>query len=254
MKRTILYHRAHRRLPGAVAAFVLQFLVAAVPISGIAVFFYPEITQSICNLAAYVLQPYFPDDISILSTEYIDVIGKIAYLEIPTTYPTFLTIVVNVVASVLLLVVLSRIKRLKPVVLGAMLILSIHFVAALFFVFWPQNFPYSLGEYSRLYMVQQVSIWIFVPLFMGFALLPLPSSLLQKGGMMVFTSGYAILFGTVRYIVFLYFMAKASVLYMAIIYFTLGPLIDFVYMVSVYSMHAARLANKLKGDYAVWKW
>jgi len=38
---------------------------------------------------------------------------------------------------------------------------------------------------------------------------------------------------------------------MAKLFFMLGPLVDFVYIVSIYSIYAARLAIKIKGNFHV---
>jgi len=89
---------------------------------------------------------------------------------------------------------------------------------------------------------------------MGLAVLPLPSSLVSKCVTLGITFCYSLVFGTLRYAVFLFVLTKASLLYMAVLFFVLGPLVDFVYIVGIYGVHVTRLAKKMRGDYASWKW
>jgi hypothetical protein len=41
---------------------------------------------------------------------------------------------------------------------------------------------------------------------------------------------------------------------MALLYFAFGPLIDFVYIVGIFSIYSNRLAEKLQGSIKAWKW
>lgn len=257
-KRIILYHRSYRKLPGSLTLFFLQFLLFVAPFTVATVLYYPEMTSFICNVADVILSPYFiPDTVKIDGVEFIDIIGNIAvvsFLNLPGQMPSFYYSLVNAIVCAVLILFLPLVNRAKPLMIFLTILAAMHLVSALFFIFVPYLFPYTASDYSKLYMLQQVSIWIFVPIIMGIAIMPLPSSPVAKILTMIITFINMLLFGTVRYIVFLYILSKISLIYMAILFFALGPLIDFSYIVGIYSLHATDLAKKIKGDFKIWKW
>ena len=257
-KSIILFHRSYRKLPGSFLGFLLQFILFTLPFSIITFFYYPQFTTFICQIAEYVLEPYFtPDTVRIIGVEYIDFIGNISsisFLDLPGMVPAFTFSLMNALVCLVVLIILPRIDKAKPLIIFLIIVASIHMVSSLFFLFFPTSFPYVASDYSRLYMLQHVSIWFFVPIIMGLAIMPLPSSIPIKIFTMIITYINALVFGTIRYVVFLFILAKVSMIYMAILFFVLGPLIDFVYIVGIYSLHVNRLANKIKGDFNLWKW
>lgn len=257
-KRVILYHRSYRRLPGSLTKFFIQFLLFVVPFTVVTVMYYPEMTTFICRVADVILSPYFiPNTVRIDGVQFIDIIGNIAvvsFLNLPGMMPSLYYSTVNAAVCAVLVVGLPLVNRAKPLMIFLTILAAMHLVSSLFFMFIPHLFPYTASDYSKLYMLQQVSIWFFVPIIMGVAIMPLPSSAIAKLYTMVITFVNMLLFGTVRYIVFLYVLSKVSLIYMAILFFALGPLIDFAYIVGIYSLHATDLAKKIKGDFKIWKW
>jgi hypothetical protein len=99
----------------------------------------------------------------------------------------------------------------------------------------PSAFPYSMLKFSELYITTEVGMWFFVPVIMGVALLPIPAGIGSKWLIMVVTILYSIVFGIVRYVVFLFVIVKFSYIFMPVLYFCFGPLVDFVYIVGIYS-------------------
>jgi len=252
-KTIIMYHRSYRKLAGSLASFWLQFLFCVVPLCAITAFFYPQITAAISKGAKTALAPFFAaETLQVMETPH--VLGNYSFLQLPTDFPTALFALNNAVVCILLILVLSQINVARPVMFCINLTALVHLTASLFFYFWPDHFPYETGYYSQLYMVQEISIWFFMPIIIGLATLPLPASFPAKVITMVLTYIYSVLFGMLRYIVFLFLLSKFSLLYMPMFFFVFGPLVDFVYIVAIYSAFVARLANKVKGDYALWKW
>lgn len=97
-------------------------------------------------------------------------------------------------------------------------------------------------------------MWLFIPFILGLAVLLLPAPFFSKLTLIFFTIIYSIVFGTLRYIIFLFIVSKFSVIYMALLFFAFGPLIDFIYIVGIYSFYSNRLAKTLKNNETVWKW
>lgn len=254
-KRLINYHRSYRKLPGTFKSFFFQFIFFSVPLVVITAYYYPQITFYLCSIVKYILEPfYYPDTIKIWEKEYITQIGALYYLSVPGSYPSALLSLLSTIISGVALIVLPKIQRWKPLIIFLIIILTVHFISSLFFLFLPGKFPYNVADYSQLYMIQEISIWFFVPVLMGMAILPLPAGIVSKAVVLLFTYIYSFVFGTIRYAVFLYVLSKISMIYMGVLFFALGPLVDFIYIVGIYSFYLNRLANKLAGDYVIWKW
>lgn len=255
-KKTImLYHRSYRTIDGSVWIVLLQILFFALPISLGSVFFYPEITNALCQLAQDILSPHFsPGSIYVAEAQFISFLDDFSYLHLPSTYPTFTFSLLNAIVCVLLLIILPRIETGKPFLIFFQMVSFIHLTSSLFFMFAAEKFPYDTTEYSRLYILQQISIGFFVPLIMGMAVMPLPSPLILRCLVVWSTYFYSLLFNSLRYIVFLYLLDVSSLLFMAVLYFIMGPLVDFVYITGIYSLFLSGVAKDLRGDSGAWRW
>jgi hypothetical protein len=252
-KSIILYHRSYRKVSGTPGMFSLQFFLLALPLSLLVVFYFPEITRAVSHIARTVLAPFFPLDVlALVQVPYMN--KTVSFIDLPSVHPTRGFSAANAAVSLILLAVLPRIKHAKHVFIFLIVVAFINAVSSLFFTFFPYRFPYEAVDYSELYIKQQIGIWFFVPIIMGLAILPLPSTVTSKVVTLGASFCYSLLFGMLRYAVFLYILTKATLLSMAVLFFVLGPLVDFVYIVGIYSIHIARLANKMKGNFASWKW
>ncbi|WP_371381303.1 hypothetical protein [Sporomusa aerivorans] len=254
-KSVILYHRSYRKLPGSVQLFLLQFVCMAVPLAALTAYNYPKLTHAICLLAETILSPFYAHDtVMITQGPFLAAVGYLNFLNVPGKYPTFGFSIVNFAISLVLLLFLVYFCKPRPLNICLIPIVTVHMLASCFFAVSPNLFPYDTADYSYLYMVQQISILLFVPFIMGVALLPLPSGTMTKFLTMIATYLYSLTFGTVRYVAILYFLSKASLLYMALLFFAFGPLLDFAYIVGIYSIHVTWLAKKIKGDFSLWRW
>ena len=59
-----------------------------------------------------------------------------------------------------------------------------------------------------------------------------------------------------RYTLFLYLLSRYSMLYMTVMYFTFGPMFDFLYLVMLYGLFINRMVNlydSAKGK-EEWEW
>ena len=170
------------------------------------------------------------------------------------TYPSPLSCLINSIVSLCVVVLLPMVRKGKNTAVFIVFLAAINFVSALFFTFWPSAFPYTGTDFSELYVKAEMSLWLFVPVILGVALLPLPSRVVPKILVIVGTLIYSVIFGTLRYAAFLLVIAKLSFIYAALLFFAFGPLFDFVYIVSIYCFYTARLSHRLKRDEAIWKW
>jgi len=254
MSKTIIYyHRAYRKITSSGRVFTLEFLAITLPLVLLILLLYPLITERICLLAKDILSSYYPSGaIKLIKQAYL--LGDITIIDSPETFPSFLTSFINLIVSLGLIIILPRVRKNKNIAIYLLYLAVINLVSSLFFILFSTHFPYPAVRFSDLYIKTEISMWLFIPVILGMAFLPLPSSIFPKLGLIIFTLIYSVIFGALRYIIFLFIIYKFSVIYMALLYFAFGPFIDFVYIVGIYCFYNTKLAHNLKGKESVWKW
>lgn len=253
LKSLIYYHRAYRKIPDAGRYILLKYLILIAPFLVAVLLVYPDLTLIMSKFAKYTLMSSSSDSIEILNKPYM--LRNIYLLVPPTKYPSPLFTYIIFLFSLSGIVLTTRkIKIAKPIALWIAFLSSINLLSSIFFILAPTLFPYNAGEFSDLYIKTQINIWLFIPVIMGMTLLPLPSGYLPKFLVISATLLYSIIFGVVRYGVFLYTIAKFSLLFMPVLFFNFGPLMDFFYIVSGYSLYVSILSKKTGRDIKVWNW
>lgn len=254
-KSIIYYHRAYRKLPSKgvfyhIAEISLLFFFFA------AVIFYafPSITEWTSNLSKYILSFVMPPNTLVitgkafLSRDFyiISRIGK---------FPGMLFLFLNTVITVLIAFLFTRIKAVpKSISIWIVYICILNLLSSLFFLYAPDRFPYDIEIFSELYMKTQVTIWFFISLVIPLALAPFPTNALMKSVIITLMLLYSIVFGCLRYIVFFYILSRYSYVFMPVLFFALGPLVDFIYIIGLYSFFISFIAFKMKGNLTKWQW
>ena len=251
-KSLIFYHRAHITFSNTkchFCAFGFVFII----LSLVVFFLFEDITLQMNLFAKNVLSHYFTaGNIEISGRPFL--YQTVYILDMPGKYPSPVFSFVLFMLSLAVIFFINKTRLIKPIVIWGIYVSIINFIAAAFFILWPDMFPYGVKAFSELYIKAQVVIWLFVPMLMGAALSSLPSNVFSKIGIAFSALLYSLVFGIVRYVVFLYALAKFSFVFMPIMFFIFGPLMDFVYMVTIYSLHVSCFANKIGKDLRIWKW
>jgi hypothetical protein len=176
-------------------------------------------------------------------------------LESVFVFPDTRMALLNFLTGVLVIGIVPHIRRLwKPLRIYLVYLALLNSASAAFFLLWPERFPYNVAEFSQLYMGTQLGIWFMIPLVMGLVLLPVPSSVGEKMLVIMATGLWAVAFGILRYASFLYIFDTGSVIYMAAMFFALGPFLDFVYMVALYSIYLNLVALRVQDAGRMWRW
>jgi hypothetical protein len=252
-KTIIYYHRAYRKITRSGRLFFFEMIAICLPLSIIVLFGYPLITGPMSHIARAVLAPHYPPGIvSVVEKAFLW--DNISIVSLPGPYPSSLMVTVNFIISLTMFAFLPKIKKGRNIAIYFFFLAGINLVSSIFFTFSPIGFPYSATDFSEFYVKSEISMWLFIPYVLGMAFLPLPSSSYPKLILIILTLVYSIIFGTLRYIVFLFIVSKFSLIFMALLFFAFGPLIDFVYIVGIYSFYNSRLAMRLKGNDSIWKW
>jgi hypothetical protein len=251
-KSLIYYHRAYRKITGSGRSFLIEMILISVPLFLLILFGYPLITKAMSNIAQGMLSPYYSEVIRVLSKPFL--LGETSYIGINGLLPSTPESIVNIIISLFLVILLPRAKRNKNIAIYFVFLAAINLVSSIYFALVPHKFPYTLTDFSELYIKSEIGMWLFIPFILGMAFIPLPAPFFPKVMLIAFTILYSFIFGTFRYIVFLFILSKCSMIYMAVMFFAFGPLIDFVYIVGIYSYYNSKLAHSLKSNESVWKW
>ncbi|MBI5042517.1 MAG: hypothetical protein HZC10_01505 [Nitrospirae bacterium] len=212
----------------------------------------PHVTLFMNDFAKDILSSYLSaNDINILEKTFVN---TVYIIDMPGKYPSMIFSVCLLIASLLLIFLISKTKLPPPIVIWVIYLALINLVSSVVFILMPAMFPYIIENFSELYIKTEVVIWLFIPLLMGIAFSSLPSNIFTKTAVVVLTIIYSMVLGIIRYVAFLYILAKFSYIFMAFLFFAFGPLMDFIYIVGLYSLYVSNYASKIGKDLRIWKW
>lgn len=257
-KRIIYYARTYRRIRASRLKCVLYMVFLILPLLLFLWLGMAELTGWISRMCVKLLRQYAPGCSFWIRVRGVPLFGKISFVGGETVYPSVRLSLANAVIALLIVGICVKLPwKGRPAAIYVVLNAGIHLVNSLWFFFGGAYFPYSLTTYSELYMLQEIGIWLTFLLMSGLVTGIVGErgffwKFLTVAGTMVYSVG----FGVVRYVVFLYLLQKYSILYMALFYFLLGPMFDFMYLVMFYGFFVNRMihvyeSGKGKG---AWQW
>ena len=253
MKNTIRYARTYRYLMLNKIRTVLLLLCFVLPTSAFWFFFSQEITRTIASVSGEILSTGLGRGSFVVTTTDFS-LGNISYLAAEGIMPDILFSLGNFLLTMGILFCLTFFFKTRPLSIFVYIALLVQLCSCLFFIFFPEFFPYSLSEYSDLYMKQQIGIFICMTFVMGCVTSFLPIAPWKVILAVISCGAYSFVFAIARYTTFLFLLKEFSVLYMACMFFTFGPLIDFLYLVSIYSLVADHTSGTLAKNMEVWQW
>lgn len=237
-------------------------LGCVIPCIVIFLYFYTEISYLLADWVRNTLLRTFPEKtLGIVYGEFLPFFGGIYYVYLPGTLPSFQEATINLAVTLILLLIClfasGKSKAGTPLTIYFAIILLIHLIASIFFMFAKDFYPYTATQYSELYIKQQVSIWLSFLVLTGLITGVLgygsiPARLVAFWGTML----YSFIFGCIRYLASLYIISIGSSLYMATLFFSLGPLFDFLYLVCFYGIYINSQIKRLdqKEGRLQWHW
>lgn len=242
-KTQIFYSRPYRHLAPDSKVRLFFLLACVLPCTILFLYFYSRISYLLAGWVNGVLTAAIPESsLAIAYTEFLPIFGGIYYVQAPGSLPSLHELTINLGATLLLLFICLFPSRKKkggtPLSIYFTIILLIHLIAVIFFLFAKDFYPYSAVQYSELYIKQQVSIWLSFLVVSGLIVGILGyGSITGRLVAYIGTMAYSFLFGCVRCLVSMFIISKVSMLYMATLFFSLGPLFDFLYLVCFYSIY-----------------
>jgi|LGVF01.2.fsa_nt_gb hypothetical protein len=257
LKRKIHFSHTYRHLKVDVVTQTLYLVLFVLPCFILFLFFYTWITKwssiLIRNLLLVVIPP---EQLWISFSEFLPYFGGVYFVCLPTAIPSVYFILVNLVVALILLWICCSGNRLgHPLSIFFTIAIMILIIACVFFLFASTYFPYTASIYSELYVKQQVGIWLSFIIIIGIV-----TGFLGIGGVVrriitfVVTMLYSFVFGIIRYLVFMYIVSNVSSLYMASLFFSLGPFFDFLYLVYFYGIYVDKMINVYDSEKGRWMW
>jgi len=246
-KHVIYPHRSYR-ITSTNGDILKHAIILLFPLDLVLISF-SSLTHYMNILVSFVLNI---KNTKIIEAKYI--FCNIYLLDLAGKYPDTMQAVYIFIAALAAIILLLFSKIAIPIVSYLVYVILIILISAVYFIFIPYAFPYNITTFSELYIKLQVSWWMIIPLVMLISLLPLPSSGRVKLFISLETLLYSIIFGMVRYVVFIYILKEYSYVFMAVLFFAFGPLVDFIYVIGIYSMHLSKIAQKNKTGISEWRW
>jgi hypothetical protein len=133
--------------------------------------------------------------------------------------------------------------------------LAVVAASALYLLFFG-HLGYEGEAFSILYVRTNALVWLLAPMVMGTLSLTLPFTSIERLGFVSLCVACLFALSSMRYAVFIWVLSEFGALFMPALYLFLGPLLDFVYLMSVFSLFLAPLGRRLDraGSRAVWTW
>lgn len=248
-KKKIYYSRTYRRLPKFGVKEVIIVATMIIPALLLFFIFLSRLTMFMSWAAVKLMSVEFKGILAQIVRMELPLFGEVYIVEIPTVYPDKLHIFINLLVMIASLLFMGSGKRKgKPIFIFLMIIMVIHTINCIFLLFAGNYFPYTAYQYSDLYVKQQIGIWFAFIILAGMVI----GCLGRKGtafkylafwGIMI----YSVIFGVIRYLLFLFILQKFSILYMALMFFVFGPFFDFLYFVGIYALFIEKM-EKLYGS------
>lgn len=257
-KKRIYYARTYRRIDMDWIKSIIYACLIIIPCFLLIALNIDTITGALTDITVDVLSKVIePQYIRIHTSEY-SIMGEMYYVSLLTTHPTKMMSWCNLCVCLFVMLLLRLLKRSgNPIAIFANFSIFVHIISCLFFILIPMWFPYTIGDYSDIYLKQQIGIWLTFVVLAGMMVAFFGNrGYIFKTLIFLCIILYSVLFGSVRYILYLFLLHKFSVLYMALLFFVVGPMFDFSYFVAIYAL----FVNKNIKDYSygekkgIWKW
>lgn len=257
-KKKIYYSRTYRHLRMNVPGTALYLCVIVLPVLILFVLNLNNITHLMAKCAVNILGEIYPGIPLYIREDTFSILGTIECVDLPTVYPQIGFSILNFLVVLLLVIFCCTGNRNgRPISIFLTIMLVIHIINCIYFIFAANYFPYTAFQYSNLYVKQQIGIWLTFIVMVGLVTALWGTSVLLYKVLAFFSILlYSFLFGFIRYILFLYIIQEFSIIYMALMFFVLGPFFDFLYLVGIYGFFMNKVikvyeSSKGKGE---WTW
>ncbi|MCI4458146.1 MAG: hypothetical protein JHC21_00805 [Thermocrinis sp.] len=233
-KPVIGYARFGRVLKFNKYLFLFQLVFLVVVFEFLVIFFLDDYFRILSDITKRVLEGSYAGSYKFLG---FNLEFSISQGRLPTLQEAF---VYFLISSLSLLLLTSKFNPLPKYISTSFIYVAfIYFVSSFYFMFFLNRFPYTEKDFAMLYILQQTAIFLFIPILLALSLSIFAFSWLNpllNAITIALILIYSSVFGGLRYIVFAYILKNFSYIHMPAMFFLLGPLLDFIYIVFFYSL------------------
>lgn len=255
-KSRIYYSRTYRHLKVNYWRIGLFFIFFVIPAVVLFLLSYSDISRVVVEQVQDIAVNYIDaEKMSVGRTEFLPLLGDLYYISVEGFLPSKDLSLMHLLITLFVGIIVNfSFKNSMHVRMYLFVFLFIHLTSSVYMYFLADKFPYTLSDYSELYMKQQIGIWLSI-----FTIITLLSGVINYTGFSKFVfvltaTIYSFVFGIIRYAVFLGVMHNFSVIYMTTFFFSLGPFIDFLYLVWMYSLFMRFITARFSDGRGVVKW
>ena len=256
-KKQIYYTREYRHMKNTPLSSIGRIFFTLIPFYIIILICYSDFSLWLSRMAGKILSGIYGVKVGIGKNNSLAPLMPVYHVKLDGRKPRFtVCLLVFIVTLILLLVTLQIFEKYKSFMIYISIFLGILLVSDAYFIIWGKRFPYTLGNYADIYMLQQVIMWLAIALVTVVALSLLPgihgSSLLAFWSIMC----YSMVYDSIRYIIFLVILYASTNVLMAPLYFMCGAYLDFMYVVAIYSIYVKNISEKFnkREEMKVWEW
>lgn len=259
LKRQIRFSHTYRHLRVEKLKQNLYLWFVILPLFIVLLLNYDKLSLFISEFVRNILSTVIPlSDMTIVSSSFIPYLGDIHYISLPTAiYQSGLNLITLLISVLLFIFVSTGRRKGHPFSIFIEMGLFVQIISCIFFLFASNDFPYTATIYSELYIKQQISLWLFFFVIIGLVTVLLGSGYFVYNLVFVIKIiSYSFIYGVLRYITYLFIVSQISTIYMATLFFTLGPLFDFLYITYFYGRYVSRIieVNESKESEDIWQW
>lgn len=182
---------------------------------------------------------------------------KLYYVSLSGRFPTIEELFFYTLLFIIAIFLQLKVNYLKPLKIFINFFLTIFGVSLFYFFFFIPYFPYTLSDFSYFYILIELILLSIIPLILGFSTAFLNFTYLNfilNFLFVLFVWIYALLFGIIRYVVFLLVIKHFSYIWMANAFFNFGPLLDTIYLSGFYGLYLSLLSKFYRRKLEVWRW
>lgn len=243
-------HRAIRRLPYE-GRVLLQGIVLALLTDVLMAYFLEDVWRGYGLLVeAGLVQA----DIPFERATQPHAIFLVPGFQVAGTLPSRAFLVICM-ATILALLVVQWITRWipHPVYAGLLLVSAVLGVGCLYFYFRGPLFPYSTLDFSRMWLLSETFMWFLTPFLFAFSYYTLPLRWSRRVLWPLVVLAFLFVSAAVRQAMFLVILHYGGVFWMPPMLCFGGLMLDFAFVVGLYSLGVTTAAHDLNEHWRVWK-
>jgi hypothetical protein len=251
LKSQIHYARYGRALNFKKINFILQFVLSILVFETILFKYINSITYYIAIFASYFIKQPHLDSEKFLNFH---IFYTYSVSQIPKTNFCIILIIISII---LILFLYKQKFIIKLFSMWLILFFMLILLSSIYFLLFGKYFPYAIKDFSILYIKLQIGIFVMIPIIIGLplALFSFNYKIIMLNIVtMIIALIYSILFGSIRYALFLFILSKYSVLWMSSMFFLFGPLMDFTYIVAIFSLYVSLVSKAYNKSLSIWRW